>query len=157
MSVPGLADAIADPADLFTETMRLATLLKDRTLHLDPAWNAFCGMHARYGMLHQALVEGGSAYVHRPPRISHYLGTAKPWHDFDVDDLAQDFAAVRQRAIKALEAAGSGAGGRMRRAGALPQSRFGATHTAQPQRCRFAPRPTDRRHPSSRGASCTHS
>lgn len=107
-SVPGLADAIADPADLFTETMRLATLLKDRTLHLDPAWNAFCGMHARYGMLHQALVGDGSGYVHRPPRISHYLGTAKPWHDFDVDDLARDFAAVRQRAIKALEAVGAG-------------------------------------------------
>ena len=114
-------------------------------------------MHARYGMLHQALVEGGSAYVHRPPRISHYLGTAKPWHDFDVDDLAQDFAAVRQRAIKALEAAGSGAGGRMRHAGALPQSRFGATHAAQPRRRRTAPQRTDRRHRSSRGASCTHS
>ena len=108
MSVPGLADAIADPADLFTETMRLADLLKDRTLHLDPAWNAFCGMHTRYGMLHQVLVEGDSAYVHRPPRISHYLGVAKPWHDFDVDDLARDFAAVRRRAFQALEAAGAG-------------------------------------------------
>ena len=108
MSVSGLADAIADPADLFTETMRLATLLKDRTLHLDPAWNAFCGMHTRFGMLHQALVGDGSDYVHRPPRISHYLGTAKPWHDFDVDDLARDFAAVRRRAFQALEAAGAG-------------------------------------------------
>ena len=107
MSVPGLADAIADPTDLFTETMRLADLLKDRTLHLDPAWNAFCGMHTRYGMLHGALVEDGSDYAHRPPRISHYLGVAKPWHDFDVDDLAKDFATVRRRAFQALESTGA--------------------------------------------------
>ena len=108
MSVPGLAAAIVDPSDLFTETMRLVSLLKDRTLHIDPAWNAFCGMYARFGMLHNALVEDGSDYVHRPPRISHYLGVAKPWHDINVDDLTRDFVAVRSRVFQALESAGAG-------------------------------------------------
>ena len=102
-SESGLAEAISDPRGMFDDTHRFVHTLKGRIHYLDPSWNTICGSYNRYGRAHRAMLPDPPDYFHRPPRIMHYPGSAKPWHDFDLDALLLDFEGERKRLHQSLD------------------------------------------------------
>lgn len=94
---PELLRTLSDPRDLLCDGKRIARCMKGRTLLLDPSWNAISGIYNRYAEAHQAMIGDADPFLQNPPRISHYIGAVKPWHEFDLAVLRHPNAAkVRQ-------------------------------------------------------------
>ena len=101
---PGLADAIADTSgDLLEDSEILNQRLKGRAMLLDPSWNVLAGMHCHYGPLHAGMVPDGEPYLHTPPRVLHFYGIVKPWHDVDTDLLMRDFHGALRHLSDAID------------------------------------------------------
>ena len=66
---------------------------------LDPSWNVAPGLHHLYPRLRRgmrATADAPDRCDHHPPKITHFLGAAKPWHSFSVEDLKKDFQGTRE-------------------------------------------------------------
>lgn len=101
-SEPSLLDALADRSGTGDDGFRLNASFKGRVCHINPRWNAICGIHHMYFAVHTAVVGREIPYVHRPPAISHFTGIVKPWHDVDLDELKSNFKEARMRAFRDL-------------------------------------------------------
>ena len=96
-SEQGLADALTNPIGLYEDTNRIIELMKGRIFILDPCWNAMCGIYHLYSRVHEAMMLDGPRYVHEDAKIVHYLGIAKPWHDYCLNELCAYPQKVRER------------------------------------------------------------
>ena len=99
---PELPRILSDPRDLFCDGKRIARCMKGRILHLDPSWNAICGIYNRYAEAHQAMIGDAEPFLQNPPRISHYIGVVKPWHEFDLAMLRHPNAEKVRQDIHSL-------------------------------------------------------
>ena len=66
---------------------------------LDPSWNVAPGLHHLYPRLRRgmrATADAPNRCDHHPPKITHFLGAAKPWHSFSVEDLKKDVQGTRE-------------------------------------------------------------
>ena len=95
-SLPGLAESMTDEMGLGGDQNVLNLHMKGRTFHLDPSWNAIAGIYNTYIGTEFAATGAVTARA-TPARITHFCGPAKPWHDFDPDDLMTDLDGVRER------------------------------------------------------------
>ena len=95
-STPGLADSMTDDRGLGGDQNVLNYHMKGRVFHLDPSWNAIAGIYNTYARTGLAAT-GAVPAPATPPQITHFCGPAKPWHDFDPDELTRDLAGARER------------------------------------------------------------
>ena len=101
-SVPGAADAITDNVGLVADQLVLNHHLKGRVFWLNSAWNVVPGLHQMYSSLGYAMTDAKNHSVRLPPKISHFLGHAKPWHDFSLTDLRQSVQKTRESLCRKL-------------------------------------------------------
>ena len=95
-SVPGAADAITDNVGLMNDQPVLNHHFKGRVFWLNPSWNVAPGLHHMYNRMGHAMTDTENHRVYNPPRISHFLGHAKPWHDFSLTDLRSSVQKTRE-------------------------------------------------------------
>ena len=101
-SVPGAADALTDSLGLMNDQPILNHHFKGRVFWLHPSWNVAPGLHHLYNRMGHAMTDAPNHGVHNPPRISHFLGTAKPWHDFSLTELRQSVQKTRESLCQKL-------------------------------------------------------
>ena len=99
-AVPGMADRLADTMGLDGDQRVLNFHLKGHVHMLDPSWNVMPGTFHLVHSLHAAMVGGpaiggGAAIGAAAPRITHFAGVVKPWHDFAVENLFIDIERMR--------------------------------------------------------------
>ena len=75
---------------------------KGKVSFLDHSWNVFPGLHHLYPMLHHSMVDESVSASCGAPRISHFVGIAKPWHEFDLDALIASFDSERRKLFDSL-------------------------------------------------------
>ena len=66
---------------------------------LDPSWNVAPGLNHLYPRLRRgmrATADVPNRCDHHPPKITHFIGAAKPWHSFSVEDLKKDLQGTRE-------------------------------------------------------------
>lgn len=101
-SVPGAADAITDNVGLINDQPILNHHFKGRVFWLNSAWNVIPGLHHMYNRIGHAMTGATNHGIHNPPRISHFVGHAKPWHDFSVAELRQSVQKTRESLCRKL-------------------------------------------------------
>ena len=101
-SEPSLLAALADRSGTGDDGFRLNATFKGRVRHINPRWNAVCGIHHMYFAVHTAVVGREIPYVHRPPAISHFTGIVKPWHDVNLGEVKSNFVEARKRVFHDL-------------------------------------------------------
>ena len=101
-SVPGAADALTDSLGLMNDQPILNHHFKGRVFWLHPSWNVASGLHHLYNRMGHAMTDAPNHGVHNPPRISHFLGHAKPWHDFSLTELRQSVQKTRESLCQKL-------------------------------------------------------
>ena len=101
-SVPGAADAITDNVGLINDQPILNHHFKGRVFWLNSAWNVAPGLHHMYNRMGHAMTGATNHGIHNPPRISHFLGHAKPWHDFSLAELGQSVQETKESLCRKL-------------------------------------------------------
>lgn len=101
-SESGMVDNIANHMDFGCDQQSLNYHLKGRVRYLDPVWNAMPGTFHLCHWLLKAMTEDETIYNISAPHITHYVGIAKPWHDFDPQGLRRDVNGVRQSVFRNL-------------------------------------------------------
>ena len=98
-STPGLKESMTDEMGLGGDQNVLNYHMKGRVFHLGPSWNAYAGIFNTYTRMGYAAT-GAVLAPATPARIAHFVGSVKPWHDFDPDELMVDIAAARKRVFR---------------------------------------------------------
>lgn len=99
-SIPGFAERLADHLGIDNDQPALNYHMRGRTFHLNPSWNAYAGIYHLYRRIDVAMI--GSGFRHNAPRITHFVGIAKPWHDFSVADLMTDLHSARDQVCRSF-------------------------------------------------------
>ena len=99
-SIPGFAERITDCLGIDNDQPPLNHHMRGRVFYLNPSWNAYAGIYHLYRRIDIAMI--GSGYRHNPPRITHFVGLVKPWHDFSVDGLMADLQETKTRMCRSL-------------------------------------------------------
>lgn len=99
-SIPGFAERLTDHKGIDNDQPALNHHMLGRVLYLNPSWNAYAGIYHLYRRIDVAMI--GSGFRYNSPRITHFVGVAKPWHDFSVDGLMADLPGTKARMCRSL-------------------------------------------------------
>lgn len=97
-SIPGFAERLTDHLGIDNDQPALNYHMRGRVHYLNPSWNAYAGIYHLYRRIDVAMI--GSGFRHNSPRITHFVGIAKPWHDFSAADLTTDLHGARVRVCR---------------------------------------------------------
>ena len=86
---PGFVEALASQVQGGAEQPTINYHCKGRVVFLNPSWNVMAGLHHRYDSLQQAHLPPEACFASAPANITHYVGGVKPWHEFELDGIAQ--------------------------------------------------------------------
>ena len=86
---PGFVEALASQVQQGNEQSTINYHCKGRVAFLNPSWNVMAGLHHKYAGLQEANLPPEARFAEAPANITHYVGGLKPWHDFDLDGIAQ--------------------------------------------------------------------
>lgn len=101
-AIPGAADAITEDVGLINDQPILNHHFKGRVFWLHPSWNVPPGLHHMFNRVGHAMTNAQNHVIHNPPRISHFSGNAKPWHDFSLTELRQSVQNTKTRLCRKL-------------------------------------------------------
>lgn len=86
---PGFVEALASQVQQGNEQSTINYHCKGRVAFLNPSWNVMAGLHHKYAGLQEAHLPPQQRFAAAPANIVHYVGGLKPWHQFELDAIAQ--------------------------------------------------------------------
>ena len=88
-SDPGVVEALASQVWLGNDQDTINYHCKGRVAFLNSSWNVMAGFQHKYAVLEEAYLPEQERSATEPANIIHFVGGLKPWHQFEIDDIAQ--------------------------------------------------------------------